>query len=121
MKNMLLDKYKDYLMPHNVKDEVFKMMQKEDENLEYFVERFAYNVKRAKMHNLDEETLKDLLLKSNRDELVDLLNSIGKGDFLSYHLEKFVNFVHTFQKERLEPGKNQGTLLCLGLTNLQLG
>jgi len=66
-------------MPHNLKDEVFKMMQKEDENLQYFTERFAYNVKRAKMQNLDEETLKALLLKSIRDEWIDLLNLMGKA------------------------------------------
>jgi len=49
MKTTFLDKYKDYCMPHNFKDEVFKMVQKEDENLEDFVERFAYNVKTEKL------------------------------------------------------------------------
>ena len=44
MKSAFLEKYKDYCMPHNLKDEVFKMMQKEDENLEDFVEIFSYNV-----------------------------------------------------------------------------
>jgi len=53
-------------MPHNIKDEVFKMLQKEDENLKDFIEIFAYNVKRAKTHGLDEEYLKALLLKSIR-------------------------------------------------------
>jgi len=37
MKNVFLDKYNVYCMPHNLKDEVFKMMQKEDENLEDLV------------------------------------------------------------------------------------
>jgi len=67
-------------MPHNPKGEFFKMIQKEDENLEDFIERFAYNVKRSKMHELDEETLKALLLKSIRDEWIDVLNFMGKGD-----------------------------------------
>ncbi len=66
-------------MPHNIKDEVFKMIQKKYENLEDFIEIFAYNVKREKMNNLDEETLKYLLLKSIRDEWIDLLNLMGKG------------------------------------------
>ena len=79
MENVFLEKYKDYCMPHNIKDEVFKMIRKEDENLEDFVQRFAYNVKRAKMNNLDEETLKALSLKSNRDEWIDILNLMGKG------------------------------------------
>jgi len=65
-------------MPHNLKDEVFKMMQKEDESLEDLVEIFTYNNKRDKMYNLDDETLKDLLLKSIKDEWIYLLNLMGK-------------------------------------------
>lgn len=60
MKTTFLKKYKDYCMPHNIKDEVFKTIHKEDENLEYFNEKFAH--KRAKMHELGDETLKTLLL-----------------------------------------------------------
>ena len=67
-------------MLHNLKDELFKMMQKEDENLEDLVEIFYYNLKRSKMHNLDDETLKDILLKSIRYEWIYLPNLMGKGD-----------------------------------------
>ena len=66
-------------MPYNLKDEVFKMMKNDDENLEYLVKIFSYNIKRAKMYNLDDETLKVLLLKSIKDEWIDLLNLMGKG------------------------------------------
>lgn len=41
MKTTFLEKYKNYCMPHNINDEVFKMVQKEDENIKDFVERFA--------------------------------------------------------------------------------
>ena len=34
MKEVFLGKYRYYCMPSNIKDEVFKMKQKEDENLE---------------------------------------------------------------------------------------
>jgi len=64
----------------NQKDEVLKMMQRKDENLEDLIERFNYNLKRAKMNNLDEETLKSLLLKAIIDEWIDILNMMGKGD-----------------------------------------
>lgn len=80
MKEDFLGKYRDYCMPSNLKDEVFKMTQKEDENLEDLVERFVYNVKREKMDNLDEETLKALLLRAIKDEWIDLLNLTGKGN-----------------------------------------
>lgn len=61
-------------MHHNLKDEVFKMVEREDENLEYLVEIFSYNIKRDKIHNLDEEILKTLLIKAIRCEWIDLLN-----------------------------------------------
>ena len=51
MKKEFLDRYLDYCMPTNHKDEVFKMMQREDENLEDLIERFNYNLKREKMNN----------------------------------------------------------------------
>lgn len=80
MKKAFLDRYLDYCMPINHKDEVFKMMQREDENLEDFIERFNYNLKGEKMENLDQDTLKALLLKATRDEWIYILNMMGKGD-----------------------------------------
>ena len=56
------------------------MKQKEDENIEDLIERFVYNVKRAKMDNLDEETLRSLLLRAIKYEWIDLLSLTGKGD-----------------------------------------
>ena len=65
MKKVFLDRYFDYCMPINHKDEVLKMMQREDANLEDLIERFNNNLKRAKMDNLYQDTLKALLLKSH--------------------------------------------------------
>ena len=48
MRQAFFDRYLDYCMPTNHKDEVFKMIQKEDENLEDLLERFQYNLKREK-------------------------------------------------------------------------
>lgn len=80
MKRQFLERYLYYCIPVNHKEEVFKMMQKEDENPEDLVlERFNYNIKRAKMQNLDQD-LKALLLKTKRDEWIDILNIMGKGD-----------------------------------------
>jgi hypothetical protein len=67
-------------MHHDLRNEVFKMNQKEDESLEDLVERFAYNIKRSKLHNLGSEALKTLLLNAIKDEWIDLLNLVGKGD-----------------------------------------
>lgn len=80
MKKKKLDRYLDYCMSTNHKYEVFKMMQREDENLEDLIGRFNYNLKREKMDNLDEDTLKALLLKAIRNEWIDILKMMGKGD-----------------------------------------
>ena len=48
-------------MPVNHKEEVFRMPQKEDENLEDLLEIFNYNIKREKIENLNQDTLKALL------------------------------------------------------------
>ena len=61
-------------------------MQKEDENLEYLLERFNYNIKKEKMKNLDQDTLKALLLKTIRDEWIDILNMMVKGDIFQLPL-----------------------------------
>ena len=64
MKRVFLEKYKDYCIQHDLRNEFFKMNQKEDEILEDLVERFTYNVKIFKLHDLRLDTLKNLLLNA---------------------------------------------------------
>ena len=78
MKKVFLEKYKNHYKHHDLRNEVFKMNKKDDENLEDLVERFSYNIKRSKMHNLGLDILKTLLLKAIRDEWIDILNLVGK-------------------------------------------
>lgn len=80
MKKVFLEKYKDYCIHRDLREEVFKMTQKEAKNLEDLVGRFTYNVKQAKLHDLGLDTLKNLLLKAKRDEWIDLLILMVKGD-----------------------------------------
>jgi len=44
------------------------------------IKRFNNNLEREKMNNLDEETFKVISLKVIRDERMDILNMMGKGD-----------------------------------------
>ena len=92
-------------MPTNHKDEVFKMMQREDENLEDLIERFNYNLKRAKMNDLDEETLKDLFLKAIRDEWIDILNMMGKGDISQFPLNDLGELCVHLSRGKSKTGK----------------
>ena len=99
MQKIFLKKYKD----HDLKEEIFRMNQREDESLEDLIERFMYNVKREKLHHLAFDTLKTLLLKTIRDEWIDLLDLMSIGDVhTSYHLKKFVKHANTYQEEKQE-------------------
>ena len=80
MQRLFLEKYKDYYIHYGLRNEVFKMNQKYDESLEDLVERFTYIIKISKLHNLGLDALKNLLLNAIKDEWIDLLNFVGKGD-----------------------------------------
>ena len=51
--------------------------------MEDYVEQFQYNLQRFKHNNLGKEELKPMIIKWMRDEYVDIVNMLGKGD-ISY-------------------------------------
>jgi hypothetical protein len=100
MKRVFLEKYKDYCIHHDLRNEVFKMNQKEDESLEDLVERFTYNIKRSKLHNLGSDTLKTLLLNAIRMNGLIFLTWWEKEMSLNCHFKRFVNCARTYQEEK---------------------
>ena len=56
------------------------MNRREDESLEDFMERLEYNVQRSGHPNLDRDILKTIVLRGIRDEHLDILNLLRKGD-----------------------------------------
>ena len=83
MKNIFLEKYKD----HDLREYIFRMNQEEDERHEDLIDNFMYNVKRGKLHHLGFDTLKTLLLRIIRDEWIDLLNLMSRGDVYQFSFE----------------------------------
>ena len=67
------------------------MIQKEDENLEDFVERLQYNLQRSSHPNVSKDILKTILLKGVRDDCLDMLNMLGKGDISKESYDEIVN------------------------------
>ena len=80
MKQAFLTKYQDYCRTKDLKDEIFQMNAKENESLEEYVERFQYNLQRSPYGTLPGEVLKATLIKGMKDEWVETLNLMGKGD-----------------------------------------
>ena len=91
MKEKFLAKYQDYCRTREKREELFKMVQKEDENLEDFVERLQYNLQRSEHPNVSKDILKTILLKGVRDDCLDMLNMLGKGDISKESYDKIVN------------------------------
>jgi len=80
MKEMFLSKYQDYCRTRNLREETFRMTQKEEEILEDYVEWFHYNLQRSKHNNLDPEILNTIFIRGMGDHCFDTLNLLGKGD-----------------------------------------
>jgi len=80
MQTTFLEKYQDYCKSWNIKEELFKFTQKEDESLEDYVERFKYTLQRSGHSNLDKDILKIILLQAFHEDSLELLNIVGKGD-----------------------------------------
>jgi hypothetical protein len=91
MKQRFLNKYQDYYRTREKKEELFKMVQKEDENLEDFVERIQYNLQRSRHPDVSKDILKTILLKGVRDESLDMMNMLGKGDISKEPYDVIVN------------------------------
>ena len=83
MQKIFLEKYKDC----DFREEIFRMNQEEDEILEDLIERFMFNVKREKLHHLGFDTLKTLLLRTIRDEWIDILDLMSRGDVYQLSFE----------------------------------
>ena len=90
MKQVFLEKYQEYCNIKDKREELFKMVQRDDESLEDFVERILYNVQRARQTNMGLDVLKIILLCGIRNDCLDMLNLLGKGDISKESFEKII-------------------------------
>ena len=74
------------------------MVQKEDESLEDFVERLLYNVQRVGQTNMALDVIKIILLRGIRNDCLDMLNLLGKGDISKESFEKIVELCKRYSR-----------------------
>ena len=79
MKQVFLGKHQEYYRTKDKREELFKMVQKDDESLEDFVERLMYNVQRSGHTTIGRDVLKIILLRGIKEDLLDMLNMLRKG------------------------------------------
>ena len=77
---------------------MFKMVQRDEESLEDFVERILYNVQRAGQTNMGLDVLKIILLRGIREFFLDMLNLLGKGDISKESFEKIIELCKRYSR-----------------------
>ena len=73
MQDSFNKKYRDYCRSKDTKEEIFRMTIGQDKSLEDYEERFQLGYKRARC-TLDPESLKLVLLRGVREDLLDTLH-----------------------------------------------
>ena len=74
------------------------MVQRDDEILEYFVEIFLYNVQRDGQTNMGLDVLKIILLCGIRENCLDMLNLLGKGDISKESFENIIELCKRYSR-----------------------
>jgi hypothetical protein len=91
MRQLFLNKYQDYCQTREQREELFNMSYKEDETLEDFMDRLQYNLQRSRHPNVSKDILKTILLEGVREDCLDMLNMLGKGDISKESYEDIVD------------------------------
>ena len=65
-----------------------------------------YNVKREKLHHLGSDTLKTLLLRTSRDEWIDLLNIMSRGDVYKLSFDEICETCKHISRGKIRVGKS---------------
>jgi hypothetical protein len=63
MKAIFLKKYQEYCKSKDSRNDIFKIQQLEDENIEDYMERFAYTSQKFKYHDLPDDATKTIFVK----------------------------------------------------------
>ena len=98
MKQVFLGKYQEYCRTKEKREELFEMIQKEEEILEEFVERLMYNVQKAGQTDMGRDVLKIILLHGIREYFLDMLNPLGKGDISKESFEYIFDLCQRYSR-----------------------
>ena len=127
MKKTFLKKYKEYCKTRDDRNDIFNMVQQEYESLEYFVERFQYNLSKTQ-HDLNNDSAKTIFLKAIRDECIDALNLMGSGDISQMSYVEICELSRKYSRSHARSGKGPQDVFSSvtkstnsGVTRVELG
>eukprot|EP00253_Pinus_taeda_P021145 PITA_21145 len=126
MRKVFLKKYQAYCRSRDSKEDAFRMTQQEDESLKKYLERFAYNLQKSKLHSLNQDTIQTIFLKGVRDEYLDILNVMGKRDISNLPFEEIVELCQKYSRGRSKTGKREvsskaAKSAARGITRAEIG
>lgn len=104
MRRIFLKKYQPYCRSKYSKYDIFRMNQQEDENLEEYLEWFAYNLQKSKHRSMTLDFIQTIFLKGIQEEYLDDLNLMGKGDISTLPSKELLIYVKSIlgAKPKLE-------------------
>jgi len=73
-----------------LREELFRITMNEDEILEYYVERFHYNLQGPKFNHLTPEVLRTIFIRGMRDDCLEHLNLLGKWVILQEMFDEII-------------------------------
>ena len=114
MKDDFLEKYQEYCKTKEVWDEIFCMTQREEESVEDFLEHFAFSLQRSRRPDLTSETIKMLFLRGIRNETMDALNLIGKGDISKMSFEDICDICRNYSQSHRSICGNSSKFSTMG-------
>jgi hypothetical protein len=111
MKNTFSERYRDYCRERDTRDEIFRMTQGPDESLEDFEERFQLSYKRAQNCTLDEDSLKLVLLRGVREDLMETLNLLSNGDIYQLDYDDIKRIFKNHSRSSRKKGRSNRGLV----------
>ena len=106
MKKIFLKKYQPYCRTRDSKDDIFRMTQHEEENLEDYLERFLYNLQKSKQSSLNSDTIRTIFLKGVRDDYINVLNLMGVGDISFLPFDQISELCRKYSRGKAKTGKD---------------
>jgi hypothetical protein len=111
MKDIFLKKYQDYCKTKESRNDIFKIQQLEDENLEDYMERFGYISQKSKYHDLPDDAVRDLFLKGISEEYLEILNLMASGDISHKPFAEICEMCKNYSRSRAKTERMFGTLI----------
>jgi hypothetical protein len=129
MKDIFLKKCQDYWKSKDSHNDIFKIEQLEDENLEDYMEWFSYISQKSKYHDLPDDAVKALFLKGISEEYLETLNLMASGDISHKPFAEIYEMCRNYSRSRAKMGKsvqdpysrNLKAVSSSGITRVEIG